>query len=244
MSLPQARLGVLGSLLASLLVLGCGSTSGSPKDGGTGGSLGGAGGSSGGGIGGLGGAAGSGTAGAPMPTGSLVFQGDDAEAADAGAALHLGRGRDRRPLVCVRRRVGENPNNGDLFVVNVTKAAAGVSITCGPTDANCLKLTSSYGEDEIHPAMFQGDTLVYYDADRHALRMAAGDDRGRACSPSADPNTADVLAVHPEHSRGPRSSVCAICPMRCRPTRPSSSPTSWPGSSTTRPIRRSSASRR
>ena len=72
MSLPQARSGFLPSLLASLLVLGCGSTSGTPKDGGTGGGLGGAGGSGLGGSG-LGGGAGSGTAGAPMPTGSLVF---------------------------------------------------------------------------------------------------------------------------------------------------------------------------
>jgi len=56
------------------------------------------------------------------------------------------------------------PLNAALFVIDVTKAAAGVAITCSATDPNCLKLTDSFGEDENHPALFRGDTLVYYDS--------------------------------------------------------------------------------
>ena len=50
--------------------------------------------------------------------------------------------------------------DGALFVVNVSKAAAGVSITCGGKDANCLKLTDTLAQDRIHPSLFQGDNLL------------------------------------------------------------------------------------
>jgi hypothetical protein len=66
-----------------------------------------------------------------------------------------------------------NPtNNGlSLFVVNVTQASRGVTVACGAPDPNCLRLTNNYyaGDlldppDTYHGALFQGDTLVYYDA--------------------------------------------------------------------------------
>jgi hypothetical protein len=189
MSLPQAR---FGSLLASLLVLGCGSTSGAPKDGGAGGSLGGAG----GGTGGLGGAAGSGTAGAPMPTGSLVFMGDDPRLLTQGLPCTWEEGATGDRWCAFVAASVTNPNNGDLFVVNVTKAAAGVSITCGATDANCIKLTSSYGENDIHPAMFGGDTLVYYELTGTPFGWRPGMTAGRALA-TADPNLLDVVLCTP-----------------------------------------------
>jgi hypothetical protein len=199
MFLPQARVGVLGSLFASLLLLGCGSSSGSPKDGGTGGSLGGAGGaggSSGPGTGGLGGAAGSGTAGAPMPTGSLVFTGDQAGLLTQGppCTSEVGATGDRW-CAFVAASV-TNPGNGDLFVVNVTKAAAGVSISCGATDANCIKLTSNYGENEEHPANFGGDTLVYYEFSGTPFGWRPGMTAGRALA-TADPLALDVVFCTP-----------------------------------------------
>ena len=218
MSLPQARLGVLGSLLASLLVLGCGSTSGSPKDGGTGGSLGGAGGSSGGGIGGLGGAAGSGTAGTPMPTGSLVFMGDDPRLLTQGLPCTWEEGATGDRWCAFVAASVTNPNNGDLFVVNVTKAAAGVSITCGATDANCLKLTSSYGENEIHPAMFRGDTLVYYELTGTPFGWRPGMTAGRTLA-TADPTLLDVVLCTPS-SKGTAVYCLRILPaaMQTDPT--------------------------
>lgn len=59
-------------------------------------------------------------------------------------------------------------NTRNLFVVNVTKVAAGVTVDCGaPADPNCLLLTPALGGDSadptLHGTLFQGDTLVYYD---------------------------------------------------------------------------------
>jgi hypothetical protein len=55
-----------------------------------------------------------------------------------------------------------------LFVVNVTQVSAGVPVSCGDEDPNCLLLTPSLGGDgrdpTWHGTSFRGDTLVYYDA--------------------------------------------------------------------------------
>jgi hypothetical protein len=148
--------------IATVLLIGCGGGS-SKSDGG-----GGLGGSGGGGTtgtaGGGGGSAGSGnTAGAAAPpTGSLVFQGLSA-LLDAGppCASELGATGDRW---CGFLANSTTVTDGTaLFVVNVSKAAAGTSITCGVADDNCLKLTDNFWEDQFHLAFFQGDTLVYYD---------------------------------------------------------------------------------
>jgi len=148
--------------IATVLLIGCGGGS-SKSDGG-----GGLGGSGGGGTtgtaGGGGGSGGSGnTAGAAAPpTGSLVFQGLSA-LLDAGppCASELGATGDRW---CGFLANSTTVTDGTaLFVVNVSKAAAGTSITCGVADDNCLKLTDNFWEDQFHLAFFQGDTLVYYD---------------------------------------------------------------------------------
>ena len=60
-------------------------------------------------------------------------------------------------------------DNLDLFVVNVTRAAAGTPIACGGVapDPNCLRLTRGFFEEADapapHAALFQGDTLVFFD---------------------------------------------------------------------------------
>lgn len=60
-------------------------------------------------------------------------------------------------------------DNEDLFVVNVTRAAAGTPIACGGVapDPNCLRLTRGFFEEADlpapHAALFQGDTLVFFD---------------------------------------------------------------------------------
>jgi hypothetical protein len=190
--------------IATLLLIGCGSGSATKDAGSTAGSaggstgLGGRGGNVGGG-GGLTGTAGlTGTGGTPvaMPTGSLVFQGSQASLLDLGppCTWEDGATGDRwcgfiAPSVSM-------PANGELFVVNVTKAAAGVSITCGLADANCLKLTSTFAEDDIHRAMFQGDTLVFHDVAATPFGWRPGMTAARALA-VADPNTADVLACTP-----------------------------------------------
>jgi hypothetical protein len=146
--------------VAILFVVGCvgcggGSSSTPDADGTGGGSLGGT---------GVVGDGGAGTGGGPaaMPTGARVFQGSDAVLLDLGPPCTNEEGAtgDRW---CAFLDVSM-PTTTPLFVVNVTKAATSASITCGSTDANCLHLTENFGEDDNHPAMFRGDTLVYYDA--------------------------------------------------------------------------------
>ena len=52
----------------------------------------------------------------------------------------------------------------NLFVVNVSQALRGATVSC--PDANCIQLTSAFAEsnDGSHAAMFQGDTLTYFDS--------------------------------------------------------------------------------
>jgi len=153
--------------IATVLLIGCGGGS-SKSDGGAGmggsvsGGSTGTGGGGGGGAGGSTGGSGNTAGAAAPPTGSLVFQGLSA-LLDAGPPCtgEVGATGDRW---CGFLANSTTVTDGTaMFVVNVSKAAAGTSITCGVTDANCLKLTDIFWEDQFHLAFFQGDTLVYYD---------------------------------------------------------------------------------
>lgn len=138
---------------------GCGGGSSSRPDAG---SLGG----SGGGLGGSGlaGAGGTGTGGSAPPTGTRVLQGTQAALLDLGAPCTNEEGATGDRWCGIIAPSALMPTNAALFVVNVTKAAAGTPVTCGQTDPNCLQLTDTFGENPDHPAMFRGDTLIYYDA--------------------------------------------------------------------------------
>jgi hypothetical protein len=55
----------------------------------------------------------------------------------------------------------------ELWVLNATKAAAGVAITCDGTDDNCLRLATSLFKDPskgFADSRFTGDTLIYEDS--------------------------------------------------------------------------------
>jgi hypothetical protein len=193
--LRQARIAIV-----SLLLLGCGGSSSNPRDAsGIGG--GGAGGISVTGTGGIGGAgtggSGTGNTAGATPTGLLVFQGNNPSLLDRGPACTWEEGAtgDRWCAFFVAS-VGA-PGGVDLFAVNATQAAAGVSITCGLTDANCLKLTSSFFGDALHPARFSGDTLVYYDMAGTPFGWRPGMPAGRALA-AADPSTRDVVFCSPD----------------------------------------------
>src|SRR5262249_57230927 len=68
---------------------------------------------------------------------------------------------------CAFTKPGSQLGFDELWVINVTKAAAGTPIRCDTTDSNCLRLTSGLFSDpnpntgfRIHG--FDGDTLIYY----------------------------------------------------------------------------------
>lgn len=50
----------------------------------------------------------------------------------------------------------------DLWVINVTKAAAGTPIKCDVSDLNCLLLTSALYTGDLTAHGFFGDTLIFY----------------------------------------------------------------------------------
>ena len=69
----------------------------------------------------------------------------------------------------------------DLWVINVTKAAAGTPIKCDVSDLNCLLLTSTLYTGDLTLHSFFGDTLIFYaDSARHSggVRLASGNERG------------------------------------------------------------------
>src|SRR6476661_5011144 len=141
--------------IATVLFIGCGGGGSSkPDGGGSGGSI------------GIGGASGSGAPGGATganPTGSLVLQGNQVALLDLGPPCTNEEGATSDRWCAVFGPSVVTAGQAALFVINVTKAAAGASITCASSDANCIKLTDSFGENDSHPALFQGDTLVYYD---------------------------------------------------------------------------------
>src|SRR5262245_16581529 len=133
MLVRHARFGSFVSLIATLVLFGCGGGSGNPRGGGTGGSLGRPrGGRRGGsvGTGGLGGAGGSGTAGAAMPTGTLVFTGGFPALLTGGPPCTWEEGATGDRWCAFIADSVTTVGNADLFVVNVSKAAAGTSISC------------------------------------------------------------------------------------------------------------------
>jgi len=204
-------------VIASCVLIGCGGGSSARKDGGpgtdalgTGAHLGSGSGGLGGtvgtvGVGGLGGAAGSGTAGlggAPMPTGSLVFTGMNAQLLTMGPPCSsdeagVDGGTGDRWCGFIAASVS-NPGHGDLYVVDVTKVAAGTSVTCGLTDPNCLRLTDNFGQssDGLHSAFFGGQTLVYYDLMGTPFAWRPGMTAGRMLA-VADPTMLDVVLCTP-----------------------------------------------
>jgi hypothetical protein len=202
-------------VIASCVLIGCGGGSSARKDGGPGmdalgsgahlgtgsGGLGGL-----GGAGGVGGTAGSGTAGAAMPTGSLVFTGSGAQLITegppcSGDAPGADGGTGDRWCGFFAASVS-NPGHDDLFVVNVSQAAAGVSITCGLTDSNCLRLTDNFlhststAPDTLHVGFFGGQTLVYYDLTGTPFAWRPGMTAGRMLA-VADATMLDVILCTP-----------------------------------------------
>ncbi|MES1171889.1 MAG: hypothetical protein ABUL77_01520 [Bacteroidota bacterium] len=83
----------------------------------------------------------------------------------------------------------------NLFVLNVSRAAAGVSISCeGSTvDPNCLRLTRGFAEDETHAALFQGDTLLYFDNNAVPYGWRPGMSNGRALVTNLSGDVHDCL---------------------------------------------------
>jgi hypothetical protein len=74
------------------------------------------------------------------------------------------------------------PATNTLYVIDITAASAGAAITCGgpKVDPNCLALTPAFAEDTTHPALFQGNTLVYYDGTLTPYGWRPGMLNGRA----------------------------------------------------------------
>ena len=83
--------------------------------------------------------------------------------------------------------------NIDLFVVNVSRAAAGTNITCGSPigDPNCLRLTGGFFEESAppvsHAAFFRGDTLVYFDLTGAPYGWRPGMANGRMLAANVTP---------------------------------------------------------
>jgi len=63
------------------------------------------------------------------------------------------------------------------------------------TDANCIKLSSSWGEDDFHLSGFGGDTLVYYELTGTPFAWRPGSTTGRMLTET--PTTGDIWACTP-----------------------------------------------
>lgn len=200
--------------IASLFLVGCGSSSNTPRDAsGMGGSTSGSGGirvnfdggtltGGGGTTGGSGGSStGTGNTAGAMATGTLVFQGAFPALLFSGPPCTFEEGATGDRWCAFTTDSVSAPGNTELFVVNVTKAAAGVSISCGLADANCLKLTSSFFEESappvVHPALFQGDTLAYFDLTGTPFAWRPGMTAGRMLA-TADATTKNVVFCIPD----------------------------------------------
>lgn len=113
------------------------------------------------------GAAGSGAGGEGegVATGARVFHGVASMLFDGPAcAREEGVESDRWCGFVARSEEGER----NLFVVNVSAALAGEAVACDGINEHCALLAASLGGDSFDPTqhgtLFQGDTLVYYDA--------------------------------------------------------------------------------
>ena len=148
--------------------------------------------------GGPAGAGGGGAGGSLAGTNVRVFVGQTAIVLQSGPACTSQEGATGDRWCAFAAASPTSANAFDLFVVNISRAAAGVAVTCGPApDPNCLRLTAQFAEDESHPAFFQGDTLVYYDITATAFGWRPGMAAGRVLAqPSA--TIADVVACVPD----------------------------------------------
>ena len=137
--------------------------------------------------GGPAGAGGGGAGGSLAGTNVRVFIGQTAIVLQSGPACTSQEGATGDCWCAFAAASPTSANAFDLFVVNISRAAAGVAVTCGPApDANCLRLTAQFAEDETHPVFFQGDTLVYYDITATAFGWRPGMASGRVLAlPSA-----------------------------------------------------------
>ena len=102
----------------------------------------------------------------PAPMNTLIFSGtalligpglscSHAPAPAAGAAAP--------DKWCGIVRPGATTDVVAMYVVNVTKALAGMPITCAAGDANCLQLTPDLSVDANANHGFFGQTFIYYD---------------------------------------------------------------------------------
>jgi hypothetical protein len=65
---------------------------------------------------------------------------------------------------CAFAKPGTSSGTTELWVINATKATAGVAIKCNTTDANCIRLTSGLLDDsQFHFRVhrFDGDSLIF-----------------------------------------------------------------------------------
>ncbi len=80
----------------------------------------------------------------------------------------------------------------DLWVIDVTKAAAGTAIRCDVSDLNCLLLTSTLYTGDLTIHGFFGDTLIYYadvgQTSASAYGWRPGMTSARRLSTNAPPN--------------------------------------------------------
>ena len=169
-------LALLLLLMVGGLGAGCGSSGGYAGPGGGGIGIDGGGGAA---AAGNDGAAGDGADGADgaaganggLVTGARVFS-ERRDAAVQWTLVHARRGRDGRSRRCGFVTFTDAMMSArSLYVVNVSRVAAGAEVTCGPgggaANADCLLLTADLhgdtGAPVYHGTFFQGDTLVYYD---------------------------------------------------------------------------------
>ena len=96
-----------------------------------------------------------------------------------------------------------------LHAVNVSRAAAGVAITCGGVDPNCLLLTPALGGDSsdptLHGTFFKGDTLVYYDQTLAPHAWRPGMTSGRLLATSRRHTTRSSARPRPSGPPSPAS---------------------------------------
>jgi hypothetical protein len=154
-------------------------------------------------VAGTGGASAFGTGGAGAPDGGVVVGGAVVLFPGTSSLLDLGPsctgevGATGDRWCAFLSLSAATGNTIDLYVVNVSRALAGTAISCGGSDPNCLLLTGSFAEpDNLHAALFQGDTLVYFDGTGTPWAWRPGMSAARRLV-VASASTGDVLACQP-----------------------------------------------
>jgi len=96
--------------------------------------------------------------------------GDGVTTLASGAALLIGVGDDSCTSQdppsgdrwCAFTMPSTFAGGNDLWVINVSKAAAGTAIKCDVSDLNCLRLSSTLYTGDLTLHGFFGDTLIFY----------------------------------------------------------------------------------